>query len=483
LGDVGLHHLIQWLDAEVVARLSELDRKLDALAGSHSEESSEIEKLEEQHPSVPLPGKLEKPELLVPRPLNSIRRKSASSYGNDSEIEQAWQALRTGAATSSFDTSSGYCHQPEGMPPTRESQCSSTLSSEHAELSNNILELKGRRQRSVLKKAVWTFLRDGDSSRPAVWYASIMPVLIMLSVAVTLAQTVEPPVFYGIPAAVVESAFEIFFATELVLSFASCPCKSTFLTNMHNVIDVAAVLPLFLRAAIGFVLPRQDKGDFEGAARNFLLCVVPVLRFLKIVRRFERFRLFESAFEQSYEALPVCLFPLFFLTLVFSALIYFVEPRDNISSLPEAMWLTLVTMTTVGYGDVTPKSAAGSLVVATLVITSLLYTAMPIGIIGQAFIRVWNDRDRIFLMCRCRDRLAQWGYTAADMEVLFKYFDEDQDGGLNFAEFEAMMARMHINLTRERIDALFSALDLDGGGAIDCQEFMMALWPSSQRPS
>merc|ERR1712113_349386 len=114
-------------------------------------------------------------------------------------------------------------------------------------------------------------------------------------------------------------------------------------------------------------------------------------------------------------------------------------------------WLALVTMTTVGYGDVVPTSAAGSVVVALMVISSLLYTAMPIGIIGQAFIRVWNDRDTIFLLFKCRDRLKQWGYTPWDMEVLFRYFDQDGNGVLDREEFDNLMEKMRVNLQQERV--------------------------------
>merc|ERR1712176_418229 len=99
--------------------------------------------------------------------------------------------------------------------------------------------------------------------------------------------------------------------------------------------------------------------------------------------------LFAKAFKEIWEALPVLLYPLITMTLFFSLGIYIAEPRDNISSLGESSWLTIVTMTTVGYGDVTPVSMQGALLVSILVISSVLYMAMPLGIMGSTFTRIW----------------------------------------------------------------------------------------------
>ena len=87
-------------------------------------------------------------------------------------------------------------------------------------------------------------------------------------------------------------------------------------------------------------------------------------------------RLLVEAMRLSAQALPILLFVLAFLTLGFSAAIFIVEPESNIPSLGTAMWLTIVTMTTVGYGDVTPESGWGSVLVAVLVIASVLFMAM-----------------------------------------------------------------------------------------------------------
>merc|ERR1711971_372585 len=122
-------------------------------------------------------------------------------------------------------------------------------------------------------------------------------------------------------------------------------------------------------------------------------------------------------------------------------------------------------MGTVGYGDVTPKSGAGSVAVSVLVIISVLYmAAMPLGIIGCSFTQIWQERDKILLMHRTRERLAQWGLTVNDILTVFVAFDVNKDGVLDLEEFRALMRHLRLGLSDSRIVNLFECIDDDGGG-------------------
>lgn len=137
----------------------------------------------------------------------------------------------------------------------------------------------------------------------------------------------------------------------------------------------------------------------------------------------------------------------------------------------------MVTMTTVGYQ--TPETVAGHLVVSAQMVLSLLYMAMPIGVLGNAFTNVWADRDRILLIDSARSRLDQWGYTARDIKGIFKHFDKDGDGELSLSEFKNMISEMEVGIKEDRVVGLFETIDKDGGGSIDIKEFVKALFPES----
>jgi len=291
----------------------------------------------------------------------------------------------------------------------------------------------------------------------------------------TLLQAVKSPPLKGLVAMVIDVSFDGLFLLELILRYTVCPSTRLFCTNPYNLLDVASVAPLAIHTpCIAQILECEEESQVYRA----LICVVPTIRLLKTLRHFQQFHLFLSLLDAIKEALVVLLFVLIIIVLSFSSLVFFVEPREHIESLPMAMWLIVVTISTVGYGDVTPSTTEGTLAVAGIILSSVLYMAMPIGIIGNAFTTIWIDRHRILLTVRTRDRLRQWGYTAADMQMLFKHFDTRGKGELNMAEFRKMISEMRVGIKDDRVVELFESFDKDGSGGIDPKEFTRALFPS-----
>merc|ERR1712217_555210 len=100
-----------------------------------------------------------------------------------------------------------------------------------------------------------------------------------------------------------------------------------------------------------------------------------------------------------------------------------------------AMWFSIVSMTTVGYGDTTPTTSAGHAVASGFMVISGMYMAIPFGIVGNAFSQVWDDRDRLLVMKRFRSAFLQGGFSAQAFEDVFRIFDEDGTGSLDLDEF------------------------------------------------
>merc|ERR1712137_1078886 len=144
---------------------------------------------------------------------------------------------------------------------------------------------------------------------------------------------------------------------------------------------------------MGLAVPSGPSPDgLDDLQHVILINVVPIIRLMKLLRRFEKFHLVLVSFREAFAALPVLLFTMTLIALFWSSVLLVCEPRETLDSIPEALWLTLVTMMTVGYGDVSPTTTAGKLATCGLMTSSMLYMAIPIGIIGNAFNRVWADR-------------------------------------------------------------------------------------------
>eukprot|EP00929_Paragymnodinium_shiwhaense_P112149 TRINITY_DN80402_c0_g1_i1.p1 TRINITY_DN80402_c0_g1~~TRINITY_DN80402_c0_g1_i1.p1 ORF type:complete len:881 (-),score=150.89 TRINITY_DN80402_c0_g1_i1:184-2787(-) len=347
------------------------------------------------------------------------------------------------------------------------------------EIMDTLFNKRATTKRSMTSHIIWSILEDSESSKVAHYYAMLMPVLLCISVMVTFAQTFPSNPLDGMPTTILENALSSIFTLELMLRFMVWPNRWLFLTNGFNLIDAMAALPLVLRIYVGFSVPSSEATTEDKLIRFVLLGVNPMLRLMKMLRYMENFTLLLSATGLVLEALPTMTFVLVVQTWFFASLIYFVEPRDNIPQLYDAMWLTIVTMTTVGYGDITPASDLGRVVVSFLVVFSVMYMAMPLGIIGDAVTKVWNDRDRILLVWRTRERLAQWGYSAEDIPHLFKHFDKNGSGELNLFAFRELMHSLQMGLKDARVVELFQSIDVDSGGTIDDEEFIKHLFPST----
>lgn len=240
--------------------------------------------------------------------------------------------------------------------------------------------------------------------------------------------------------------------------------------------DIVAALPLILRASIGFVLSSENE---DSVHRTILWSVVPILRLLKILRHFETFRLLVNAVKLTLEALPMLLYSVVLVTMCFATLIYIVEPRDNIESPSRAVWFCIVTVTTVGYGDITPKTGPGYVIVMIMIFVGVILTSVPIGIIGNAFNQVWEARHYTLLVSRTQNAMRKWGYTARDIPRLFRLADSDGNGVLELDEFSELVKEMKIGLSQDRIIALFEHLDKDGSGALDSMEFAVEIFPAT----
>ena len=218
------------------------------------------------------------------------------------------------------------------------------------------------------------------------------------------------------------------------------PLGRTYFLDPLNIADVVSGLGLPLRLAIGVVINEQTPQEsqissvsfafscmlrclevgetvFQQVARAALLLFLPLFRLLKFLRYFEALHLLIDAFVNSFESLPVLVYLLALIVAWGSTAIYLFEERSNIPSMHHSIWLAIVTMTSVGYGDLYPVSLPGYLSVSVLTFASILFLALPIGIIGHEFTMSWHNRAKVLLINKTRKCLEKWGYSARDVKA------------------------------------------------------------------
>ncbi|KAF4672687.1 hypothetical protein FOL47_000242 [Perkinsus chesapeaki] len=322
------------------------------------------------------------------------------------------------------------------------------------------------------RERLWLFMEEPNSSRMALAYSSMMSFIIVSSVTAIILQTVPEYHNYGFWTTI-DVVVNMIFTAELLIRVAVYPNRRKFLRNFYNCIDILTILPFY----IWVLFPEAQ----EDAAFELINILRPILRLLKVTRNFDGFQLLIRALSMSAESLPVPLFLLLIMVISSAALIYFFERETNpkIDSIPQAMWFSIVTISTVGYGDVSPETVAGQLISAVLIIAGVMYMAMPLSIVGSNFTLVWLDRDKILVVEKTKQRLTDLGYGSSAVEEAFKAFDQDSSGEIDIDEFRLMMTTMGTGLREDRIIELFHVFDEDMSGSISFAEFARTMFPET----
>lgn len=327
---------------------------------------------------------------------------------------------------------------------------------------------------------IWQFMEDPDSSRAAFYFASVQNYFLTLTSLATISQASQDPLVPNILVVnLLQCVTEALLIVDCIAHWYVSQSFKAFMKSPYNIIDILAFLPLPLRIAVG--VPTMPTMEQRPVAHFILVCFVPLIRMLKLVRRFQKLQLLLHVLSTVSDALKLLLYMVSIIVLLFSTVLYVVDDPDNVDSLSTAIYMSTVTVTTVGYGDVTPKTWPARIVSGCLCFISVLFMAMPLSVVGNAMSQTWSDRHRILLVTRARQRLKNWGVSAGDMPRLFKKFDADGNGELGMDEFVDLISRMKIGMKPSEASDLFLAFDTDGSGGIDEKEFMKALFPLDYR--
>ncbi|XP_046364479.1 potassium voltage-gated channel protein Shaw-like [Haliotis rufescens] len=180
----------------------------------------------------------------------------------------------------------------------------------------------------------------------------------------------------------------VYFLLEFITKFVFSPKKGSFFVLPMTIIDILALAP-----DIAETLYRLSTSNYYS---RDTLAVLPVLRVTRIFRIFRLMRhipglyiLFYTLKASLRELLLMLLF-LFVGMLVYSSLIYFADDRSTFTSIPHGFWWALITMTTVGYGDMFPVTNLGYLVGSITAVSGLLMIGFTVPILVSNFVMYYH---------------------------------------------------------------------------------------------
>ncbi|PNF43116.1 Potassium voltage-gated channel protein Shaw [Cryptotermes secundus] len=249
-----------------------------------------------------------------------------------------------------------------------------------------------------LKPRVWSLFDEPYSSTGAKVVAVVSVFFICVSVLSFCLKThpnMRVPVIRNVTVNVSQDSRAFFylelvcnawFTFELAVRSVVSPNLMQFVKSPVNVIDFVATLSFYTDILLqSSVAHRIDKADILE-----FFSIIRILRLFKLTRHSPGLKILIHTFKASAKELTLLVFFLVLGIVVFASLVYYAErlqpnPHNDFKSIPEGLWWAIVTMTTVGYGDMVPKTYLGMFVGALCALAGVLTIALPVPVIVSNF--------------------------------------------------------------------------------------------------
>ncbi len=213
----------------------------------------------------------------------------------------------------------------------------------------------------------------------------VLIISIVLSVITVLLDSVQAvSINYGKILLIFEWFFTILFTIEYVFRLLCVERPTKYATSFFGIVDLLAIIPTYL----SIILPGSQ-----------FLVVIRVLRILRVFRVFKLVQylgeanLLMKALKASRRKILVFLFVVLNMVIIFGSLMYVIEGEQNgFTSIPRSIYWAIVTLTTVGYGDISPQTNIGQVLASLIMIMGYAIIAVPTGIVTAELAQTTGQR-------------------------------------------------------------------------------------------
>ncbi len=247
---------------------------------------------------------------------------------------------------------------------------------------------KAKFKRNPTKEKIHEIIFEADTP-VGKWFDIILMVIIVASVLVVMLESVDwIYASYKSTFILLEWFFTIFFTLEYILRLYCVYKPLKYATSFFGIIDVLAIAPTYLALLV---------------PNTHFLIVIRALRLLRVFRIFKLANFLKesdyilNSLKASMSKITVFLTFVLLMTVIIGSIMYLIEggSNDSFSSIPRSIYWAIVTLTTVGYGDITPQTPIGQFVAAFVMIMGYAVIAVPTGIVSAEMVKGGTDEIQL----------------------------------------------------------------------------------------
>lgn len=239
--------------------------------------------------------------------------------------------------------------------------------------------------RSPWRNRVHDVVFEADTPAGRAFDVAVLAIILASVLAVLLDSVAVIHARYGTWLYAAEWGFTALFTVEYLLRLATVDRPWRYVRSFYGVVDLLAVVPTYL----SLLLPGTQALLVVRALR-----LLRVFRVLKLVRYFNESRVLAGAMRAAAPKIAVFLYVELTLVVIIGAAVYLVEgPENGFTSIPKAMYWCIVTITTVGYGDMVPATVLGKSLATVTMLLGYGIIAVPTGIVSVEMARAVTRAD------------------------------------------------------------------------------------------
>ena len=226
------------------------------------------------------------------------------------------------------------------------------------------------------------------------WFDILLILAISLSVLTVMLDSVEDvQTTYGSLLYKLEWFFTLLFTLEYILRLLSVNRFTAYARSFFGVVDLLAILPTY----VSLIFPGTH---YLLVIR--LLRILRVFRVLKLVQYIGEGHILMQALSASRRKITIFIVAVLILVTILGSFMYLIEGRENgFTSIPRSIYWAVVTLTTVGYGDITPQTTPGQIVSMLIMIMGFGIIAVPTGIVTAEMTNTFRSRRAIRACQNC----------------------------------------------------------------------------------